>query len=249
MFAARPSTPRQIYPERFLTSAQPPNGPRLWACPLAVINWSVPGALGAAVQECRHLFSPLTKLVFAAANGGAPVGPRNTLNFIGAGVTVADNPATGAIDVTLPGGAAGESAPTLLLFPYALNRRGLDTEIVISNTTALPFGAPQPQPAGVPGNCTVHYFPARPPSSPPPVDTFTLAPGLQLRFSLSAGGIDPKDGKTHIPPAPNPDFEGYIIVGCDFSGAYGFADISPVNAAGALSSMTSYLPIILPKRQ
>jgi hypothetical protein len=245
MFAARPSTPRQVYPERLLTSAQPPNGPRLWACPLAVLTWDSLTSRGpAGVQDCRHLFSPLTKLVFAAANGGAPVGPRNTLNFIGTGVTVADNPATAAIDVTLPGGTAAESAPTLLLFPYAVNARGLDTAIAISNTTASPFGPPQP--ASGPGKCTVHYFPPRI-SGAPVSDTFTLVPGQQWRFILSVGG--PADPTGPIPPA-NPGFEGYIIVECNFAGAYGFADISSAaNASGALSSMTSYLPVILPKRQ
>ena len=245
MFAARPSTPRQVYPERLLTSAQPPNGPRLWACPLAVLTWDSLTSRGpAGVQDCRHLFSPLTKLVFAAANGGAPVGPRNTLNFIGTGVTVTDNPATAAIDVTLPGGTAAESAPTLLLFPYGVNARGFDTAIAISNTTASPFGPPQP--ASGPGKCTVHYFPPRI-SGAPVSDTFTLVPGQQWRFVLSVGG--PADPTGPI-PAANPGFEGYIIVECNFAGAYGFADISSAaNASGALSSMTSYLPVILPKRQ
>jgi len=252
MFAARPRTPRQVYPERLLTSAQPPNGPRLWACPLGVITWDSATTRGpVGVQDCRHLFSPLTKLVFAAANGGAPVGPRNTLNFIGAGVTVADNPATAAIDVTLLGGAAAESAPTLLLFPYAVSARGFDTAIAISNTTASPFGPPQP--ASVPGKCTVHYFPPRINVSGAPVsDTFTLVPGQQWRFTLSAGGpVDQTDpSKKNLPPAANSGFEGYIVVECDFAGAYGFADISSAaNASGAPPSMTSYLPIILPKRE
>jgi len=242
MFAARPSSPRQVYPERLLTSAQPPIGPRLWACPLGVITWDSPTSRGpVGVQDCRHPFSPLTKLVFAAANGGAPVGPRNTLNFIGEGVTVADNPATAAIDVTLPGGAAGESAPTILLFPFATNtdQSGFDTEIVISNTTAPPFG-PTPPPTG---NCTIYYF-GTPSFSQA---TFPLAPGEQRRFTLSAGGPATALGIA-IPP-PTKLFVGYIIIQCDFAGAYGFARIFVPAVVGAQPSiMTSYLPVLLPKR-
>ena len=35
----RPSTSTQIYPPRYLQAAQPPDGPRHWVCPLAVIAW------------------------------------------------------------------------------------------------------------------------------------------------------------------------------------------------------------------
>jgi hypothetical protein len=232
MFAARPSTPQRIYPERIQNAPQPPSGPRLWACPLAVLTWdsATPGPVG--VQDCRHLFSPLTKLVFAAANGGTPVGPRSTLNFIGTGVTVADNPATAAIDVTIPGGAASESSPTILLFPFVTSpdpnatQTGLDTEIVISNTTA-PFGPGQS--AGSSGNCTIYYFGTSPGTTP----TFPLAPGEQRRFTLSATAKG---------------FVGYIIVQCEFAGAYGFARIFGPAAVGAPASMTSYLAVVLPKR-
>ncbi len=42
VFAVRPGTPTSVspvYPERILDAAQPPDGPRLWACQLAVIAW------------------------------------------------------------------------------------------------------------------------------------------------------------------------------------------------------------------
>lgn len=36
-FAVRPNTPQQVYPQRYLRNAQPPNGPRQWLCNLAVV--------------------------------------------------------------------------------------------------------------------------------------------------------------------------------------------------------------------
>jgi hypothetical protein len=178
MFAVRPSTPQQVYPERLLAAPQPPNGPRLWACPLGVITWTSQTGRLPIVQECRKFFSPLTQLVFAEANGGAPVGPRNTLNFIGAGVTVADNPVASPIDVTLPAGSSSaESSPTNLLFPFVTNTAGFDTGISVANTTLDPFGT-----TGQPGKITFHYFGSPPLGIPQVVST---VPGQVVDFVVS----------------------------------------------------------------
>jgi hypothetical protein len=68
LFAVRPSTPQRVYPEHYLNAPQDPNGPRLWACPLGVIEQtaqsppaSPPGEEFAAV-DCRNAFSPLTAI-------------------------------------------------------------------------------------------------------------------------------------------------------------------------------------------
>ena len=71
MIAARPSTPQAVYPERFLTGPQPPDGPRQWICPLAVIDWerddraSYPASSYSApgvVIDCRQQFCNLVNL-------------------------------------------------------------------------------------------------------------------------------------------------------------------------------------------
>jgi hypothetical protein len=48
-------------------------------------------------------------------NGGSPLPRRSILNIVGNGVTAADNPSTGATDLTLPTTAGGATitAPTL----------------------------------------------------------------------------------------------------------------------------------------
>ena len=58
-FAVRPGTPTQVYPQRYLSKLpQLPDGPRLWACPLALVDWNVePGVL-----DCRNHFDNLVKL-------------------------------------------------------------------------------------------------------------------------------------------------------------------------------------------
>jgi Family of unknown function (DUF6519) len=58
-FAVRPATPTTVspvYPQRILDAPQPPDGPRLWACPLAVVAWSDGSA---KITDCRNHFKPL----------------------------------------------------------------------------------------------------------------------------------------------------------------------------------------------
>jgi Family of unknown function (DUF6519) len=57
LLAVRPTTPQAVYPERLLTEPQPPDGPRRWVCPLAVIDWQ-----NASVTDCRCKFDNLVEL-------------------------------------------------------------------------------------------------------------------------------------------------------------------------------------------
>src|SRR6266567_488691 len=54
----RPGTPTAVYPARLLRTGQPPDGPRQWVCPLAVVTWSPEGVMTVA-EDCRHHFPPL----------------------------------------------------------------------------------------------------------------------------------------------------------------------------------------------
>ncbi len=54
----RPSTPTAVYPARYLRTPQPPDGPRQWVCPLAVIAWRERRL--DVLEDCRRPFRPLT---------------------------------------------------------------------------------------------------------------------------------------------------------------------------------------------
>ncbi len=56
----RPATPDTVLPDRLLRTPQPPDGPRMWACPLAVIEWK--GGQLYPLDDCRVPFPPLTNL-------------------------------------------------------------------------------------------------------------------------------------------------------------------------------------------
>ena len=60
MIGVRPSTPQSILPAR-LASFQPPDGPRRWVAPLAVIEWDQEGR-AATVTDCRPPFLDLVEL-------------------------------------------------------------------------------------------------------------------------------------------------------------------------------------------
>jgi hypothetical protein len=63
MFAVRPSTPQQLYPKRYLDAPQPPEGPRMWVCPLAVIDWTLATLPQFnLLEDCRQFFDNLVEL-------------------------------------------------------------------------------------------------------------------------------------------------------------------------------------------
>jgi hypothetical protein len=57
-FAVRPNTPQQVYPQRYLEVPQPPDGPRMWVCPLAEIKWN--GALLTTLRDYRTQLEPFS---------------------------------------------------------------------------------------------------------------------------------------------------------------------------------------------
>lgn len=58
-FAVRPSTPAQVYPQRYLTAGQPPDGPRQFLAELGVVGWSA--GKFSLIADCVPPFVPLTK--------------------------------------------------------------------------------------------------------------------------------------------------------------------------------------------
>ncbi|GHJ47485.1 hypothetical protein Cs7R123_48270 [Catellatospora sp. TT07R-123] len=63
----RPATPDTVLPARLLREAQPPDGPRMWACPLAVVAWS--DGRFQLLDDCRIPFPPLTGLTPGTGGG------------------------------------------------------------------------------------------------------------------------------------------------------------------------------------
>ncbi|MGZ4649422.1 MAG: DUF6519 domain-containing protein, partial [Kineosporiaceae bacterium] len=112
-FALRPIRPAIVYPARYLAAPQPPDGPRTWACPLAVLTWDNGSA---TASSCVPPFPDLVKV--AAATGGGcctlDVGPGD----VGDGAslqTLLDTHANqGPITVCLEPGTYTLPAPLVL---------------------------------------------------------------------------------------------------------------------------------------
>ncbi len=60
LIGVRPKTPQQVYPRRLLEAPQPPDGPREWVCPLAVLAWSF--GMVSVLEDCRRHFQNLVAL-------------------------------------------------------------------------------------------------------------------------------------------------------------------------------------------
>jgi len=118
---------------------------------------------------------------------------------------------------------------TNLLFPYVTNQGGYDTGLVISNTSADPYGTTAQN-----GTCTINYYGnmASGVAVPGPQTSATVNAGTQLIWLVSAGG--------GIPATPG--FQGYVIAQCNFQYGHGFAFISDY---GANKVAESYLALVL----
>ena len=73
-FALRPIQPAIVYPGRYLTDPQPPDGPRTWACPLAVLEWE---AGSATVLHAVPRFAGLAELTAKGGCCTVDVGPSD----------------------------------------------------------------------------------------------------------------------------------------------------------------------------
>jgi hypothetical protein len=69
VIGVRPGNPTLIYPERLKDKAQVANGPRRWACPLAIVQWQANGSLK-VLEDCRNKFDNLVDLTKRKVGSG-----------------------------------------------------------------------------------------------------------------------------------------------------------------------------------
>jgi len=118
---------------------------------------------------------------------------------------------------------------TTLLFQFLTNQAGFDTGVAVSNTSRDTLGT-----AAQTGRCTATFFPT--PSNPttqaqfPALSSPTLAGGEQWTFTVSG---------------TRAGFQGYMMVGCDFQFAHGYAFISDF---GSKNLAQGYQALVIPDR-
>ena len=123
---------------------------------------------------------------------------------------------------------------TQILFPFVSNRFGFDTGLVVSNTSEDWLGT-QPQD----GTCTIHYHGTTlgDGASPPDDTSSVIQAGEQLIWLLSNGNAAQEVD-------PTPEFQGYIIVVCEFQFAHGYAFIT--DGFGSVPTLAQgYLALII----
>ena len=126
------------------------------------------------------------------------------------------------VTIGAPRGAAGHKQPptTRLLFSFITNQGGLDTGVVIANTSADPFGTTEQS-----GICTLLFFGAN-------------TPGAVTTPEILAGTV-----YTFLASSLAPDFQGYVIAECNFPLAHGFTFVSDIGARNlAMASLALVIP-------
>ncbi|MBL8237157.1 MAG: hypothetical protein JNM66_07055 [Bryobacterales bacterium] len=118
---------------------------------------------------------------------------------------------------------------TTLLFQFLTNQAGFDTGVSVSNTSRDTLST-----ATQTGRCTATFFPtpfnATTQAQFPVLNSPTLAGGEQWTFTVSGS---------------RPGFQGYMMVGCDFQFAHGYAFISDF---GSKNLAQGYQALVIPDR-
>ena len=148
-FAVRPGTSTPIYPARILESPQPPGGPRMWACPLALVDWALPGSTATAptptVTDLRPRFDNLVDTL--AALMSTDLQGRNfplaLLYLFGRGVISGCIP---SISVTQPAsGATAVQVTVTVTAGVLVDGRGAvvpQTGLTLTTSVPLTFSGP-----------------------------------------------------------------------------------------------------------
>ena len=110
-FALRPIQPMIVYPERYLRAPQPPDGPRTWACPLAVLTW---GEEHVKVSRCVPRFSGLAQTGGQGGSCTVDVGPEDVDGGAALHSLLAGYAHQGPITICLEPGTYTLRAPLLL---------------------------------------------------------------------------------------------------------------------------------------
>jgi len=138
--------------------------------------------------------------------------------------------------VTQPGeivtAPRSSSARTALLFAFATNQSGFDTEITLSNTSQDTFGSTPGS-----GACTLYLYGSPVPSANPQTSV-SIAAGQQIVFNLSSGGGG---------MAGAPGFQGYIVANCAFPLARGLAKIFALTTGNGLAYSQDAQVLTLPR--
>lgn len=114
-FAVRPIQPAVVYPARLLEAPQPPDGPRTWACPLAVLAWE------AGNPTSFNSLRQFTSLVALSASGccTVSVGPSDVSDGATLPALIASYANAGPVTICLEPGIYTLSGP--LAFGPELN--------------------------------------------------------------------------------------------------------------------------------
>jgi Family of unknown function (DUF6519) len=113
-FAVRPAQRTIVYPERYIDAPQPPDGPRIWACPLAVVTWDEDKD-DLTASSCIPRFSSLAGL--DSGGGGCctvDIGPRQVDDGASLQAVLDEHARRGPVTVCLQPGIYTLPAPLRL---------------------------------------------------------------------------------------------------------------------------------------
>lgn len=168
---------------------------------------------------------------------GSPQPAAGTISFLGGFGPIGGGAAATATDLIPRHVSAGTPIPairlnacrTTLLFQFLTNQAGFDTGVSVVNSSRDTLGTlPQT------GRCTSTFFPtpfnATTQAQFPPLSSPVLQGGEQWTFTVSS---------------VRPNFQGYMMVNCEFQFAHGYAFVSDF---GSTRLAQGYQALVVPDR-
>ncbi|MDW8131396.1 MAG: hypothetical protein RMI94_12675 [Bryobacterales bacterium] len=174
--------------------------------------------------------------VAVAYNPGPPAGMGNVLGTFSP-ISTAGEATTGPNDLPrfiataspVPGFTI-EVCRSVLLFHFVTSIPGWDTGIAVTNTTR---DSPLFNTAGQSGKCTAYFYHSVPTTTVPPLESPVIPAGGQWLWTVHS---------------VRPNFQGYMLVSCEFQHAYGFAFISDLGFSGPDRFAQAYQAVLLDGR-
>jgi hypothetical protein len=191
------------------------------------VYWEITSSSAAAAETVS----------FGVAVAYTPSPPAGTANVLGSfsPTSTAGEATTGPDDLPRFVSTASpvpaftiEVCRTVLLFQFLTAIPGWDTGVAVTNSTA---DGPLFNTPGQSGKCTAYFY--QPGVTVPPLESPVIPPGGQWLWTLHS---------------IRPNFQGYMLVSCDFQHAYGFAFISNLGFSGPDRFAQAYQAIVLDSR-
>jgi hypothetical protein len=193
------------------------------------VYWEITASSLAAIESVSFgvavAFNPMAVSGTVTANVLGTFAPIST---VGTASATEDVPRFAPSGTAIPAFTL-RGCGTVLAFQFVTSTAGFDTGIAVTN---MALDNPIYNTIGQTGKCTAYFYTLTGPPPPQKISP-SLAPGGQWLWTMWSHQAD---------------FQGYVLVACEFQYAHGYAFVSNLGLSGPDRFAQSYQALVLPDR-